>query len=104
MRRRRDLWWMVTVSAFFTVLAFLVYPLVTVLLTSFSGEEKRFVLVENYQRFFTHRYYYSSIINSLYLSTLATIGALALGVEAAAATPRGVEELSDSALGQEALR
>jgi glucokinase len=32
------------------------------------------------------------------------IGALALGVEAAAATPRGVEELSDSALGQEALR
>lgn len=32
------------------------------------------------------------------------IGALALGVEAAAATPRGVEELSDSTLGQEALR
>ena len=38
MRGRRDLWWLVTVSAFFTVLAFLVYPLVTVLLTSFSGE------------------------------------------------------------------
>ena len=79
---------MVTVSAFFTVLAFLVYPLVTVLLTSFSGEEKRFVLVENYQRFFTHRYYYSSIINSLYLSTLATIGALALGTSLAFAVAR----------------
>ena len=88
MRRRRDLWWLVTVSAFFTVLAFLVYPLVTVLLTSFSGEEKRFVLVENYQRFFTHRYYYSSIINSLYLSTLATIGALALGTSLAFAVAR----------------
>ena len=88
MRRRRDLWWMVTVSAFFTVLAFLVYPLITVLLTSFSGEEKRFVLVENYQRFFTHRYYYSSIINSLYLSTLATIGALALGTSLAFAVAR----------------
>ena len=88
MRRRRDLWWMVTVSAFFTVLAFLVYPLVTVLLTSFSGEEKRFVLAENYQRFFTHRYYYSSIINSLYLSTLATIGALALGTSLAFAVAR----------------
>jgi len=79
---------MVTVSAFFTVLAFLVYPLVTVLLTSFSGEEKRFVLAENYQRFFTHRYYYSSIINSLYLSTLATIGALALGTSLAFAVAR----------------
>lgn len=88
MRRRRDLWWMVTVSAFFTVLAFLVYPLVTVLLTSFSGEGKRFVLAENYQRFFTHRYYYSSIINSLYLSTLATIGALALGTSLAFAVAR----------------
>ena len=88
MRRNRDLWWMVTVSAFFTVLAFLVYPLVTVLLTSFSGEEKRFVLAENYQRFFTHRYYYSSIINSLYLSTLATIGALALGTSLAFAVAR----------------
>jgi len=88
MRRRRDLWWMVTVSAFFTVLAFLVYPLVTVLLTSFSGEEKRFVLAENYQRFFTHRYYYSSIINSLYLSTLATIGALVLGTSLAFAVAR----------------
>jgi len=79
---------MVTVSAFFTVLAFLVYPLVTVLLTSFSGEEKRFVLAENYQRFFTHRYYYSSIINSLYLSTLATIGALVLGTSLAFAVAR----------------
>ena len=88
MRRRRDLWWLVTVSAFFTVLVFLVYPLVTVLLTSFSGEEKRFVLAENYQRFFTHRYYYSSIINSLYLSTLATIGALALGTSLAFAVAR----------------
>ena len=88
MRRQRDLWWMVTVSAFFTVLAFLIYPLVTVLLTSFSGEEKRFVLAENYQRFFTHRYYYSSIINSLYLSTLATIGALALGTSLAFAVAR----------------
>ena len=88
MRGRRDLWWLVTVTAFFTVLAFLVYPLVTVLLTSFSGEEKRFVLAENYQRFFTHRYYYSSIINSLYLSTLATIGALALGTSLAFAVAR----------------
>ena len=86
--RRRDLWWTVTVAAFLTVLAFLVYPLVTVLVTSFSGDDKRFVLAANYERFFTHRYYYSSIINSLYLSTLATLGALLLGTTLAFAVAR----------------
>ncbi|MFI5339287.1 MAG: ABC transporter permease [Candidatus Methylomirabilales bacterium] len=87
-RRRRDFWWFVTVLAFLTVALFLVYPLATVLVTSFTGEEKRFVLAENYRRFFFHRYYYSSIINSLYLSTLATLGALLLGTALAFAVVR----------------
>jgi len=86
--RRRDFWWSVTVLAFLTVVAFLVYPLATVLVTSFTGEEKRFVLADNYQRFFTHRYYYSSIINSLYLSTLATLGAVLVGTALALAVVR----------------
>ena len=86
--RRRDLWWTVTVVAFFMVLAFLVYPLATVLFTSFSGEGRRFVFSENYFRFFAHRYYYSSLINSLYLSGLATLGALLLGTSLAFAVTR----------------
>jgi iron(III) transport system permease protein len=86
--RRRDFWWSVTVVAFLTVLAFLVYPLATVLGTSFTGEGNRFVLADNYQRFFTHRYYYSSIINSLYLSTLATLGAVLVGTALALAVVR----------------
>ncbi|HYL81387.1 MAG TPA: hypothetical protein VEU07_11275, partial [Candidatus Acidoferrum sp.] len=88
MAKRRDFWWSITVLAFLAVLAFLVYPLATVLFTSFSGEEKRFVLAENYQRFFAHRYYYGSIINSLYLSSLATHGALAVGTFLAFAVSR----------------
>jgi len=87
-RRHRDFWWSITVLAFLAVLAFLVYPLAVVLLTSLRGEEKRFVLAENYHRFFAHRYYYSSIINSLYLSTLATLGALGLGTSLAFAVAR----------------
>ncbi len=87
-RRRRDFWWSVTVLAFLAVLAFLVYPLATVLVTSFTGEEKRFVLADNYHRFFTHRYYYSSIMNSLYLSTLATLGAVLVGTALALAVVR----------------
>ncbi|HSB78507.1 MAG TPA: iron ABC transporter permease [Candidatus Methylomirabilis sp.] len=87
-RRRRDFWWSITALAFLAVLAFLVYPLATVLFTSFMGEEQRFVLAENYHRFFAHRYYYGSIINSLYLSSLATLGALALGTSLAFAVAR----------------
>jgi iron(III) transport system permease protein len=78
----------VTILAFLTVALFLVYPLATVLITSFTGEEKRFILAENYDRFFTHRYYYSSLINSLYLSTLATSGALLVGTALAFAVTR----------------
>lgn len=88
MARRRDFWWCVTVLAYLTIALFLVYPLATVLLTSFTGEEKRFNLAENYRRFFFHRYYYSSIINSLYLSTLATGGALLVGTALAFAVAR----------------
>jgi iron(III) transport system permease protein len=87
MTRRRDLWWCVTVLAYLTVALFLVYPLATVLVTSFTGE-KRFILAENYRRFFFHRYYYSSIINSLFLSTLATGGALLVGTALAFAVAR----------------
>jgi iron(III) transport system permease protein len=87
-RRRRDFWWTVTVLGFLSVLAFLVYPLGTVFVTSFTGEEKRFVLADNYHRFLTHRYYYSSLINSLYLSALATLGALLVGTTLAFAVAR----------------
>jgi iron(III) transport system permease protein len=87
-KQRRDFWWSVTLLAFLTVLAFLVYPLATVLVTSFTGEEKRFVLAENYHRFFTHRYYYSSLINSLTLSGLATLGAVLVGTALAFAVTR----------------
>jgi ABC-type sugar transport system permease subunit len=59
MARRRDFWWCVTVLAYLTVALFLVYPLVTVLVTSFTGEEKRFILTENYRRFLFQRYNYS---------------------------------------------
>jgi len=87
-RRRRDFWWTITLLGFLTVLAFLVYPLVTVFVTSFTGEGKRFVLTDNYHRFLTHRYYYSSLINSLYLSALATLGALLVGTALAFAVTR----------------
>jgi iron(III) transport system permease protein len=86
--RRGDSWWVVSVGAFAVVLAFLVWPLVQVLATSLTGEGGRLVLGDNYARVLSHRYYYTSIVNSLVLSTLATIGAVCLGAPLAIAVAR----------------
>lgn len=88
MRRRRDIWWVVTLLGFGSVVAFLVYPVGTILVTSFTGEHGNFILAENYHRFFSHRYYSASLVNSLSLSALATLGAVLLGAPLAVAVAR----------------
>jgi iron(III) transport system permease protein len=85
---RADRWWIVSVVAFAIVLAFLAWPLSRVLMTSLTGEGGQLVLAENYQRVFTHRYYYGSVLNSLLLSTLATLGAVLIGTPLALAVAR----------------
>ncbi len=84
----RDRWWIVSLLAFGAVLAFLVGPLTEVLWTSLTGEGGRLVLAENYRRVFSHRYYYASVVNSLALSGLATLGAVLVGVPLAVAVAR----------------
>jgi iron(III) transport system permease protein len=85
---RRDIWWVVTLLGFLTVVGFLVYPLASVLVRSLVSDDGRFVLLANYRRFFSHRYFYGSILNSLSLSALATSGALLLGTLLAFAVNR----------------
>lgn len=87
-RRRRDRWGIVSLVAFGVVLAALVWPLAEVLLTSLTGEGGRLVLAENYRRVVTHRYYYSAVVNSLVLSSLATVGAVLVGTPLAIAVAR----------------
>ncbi|MBI3455661.1 MAG: iron ABC transporter permease [Candidatus Rokubacteria bacterium] len=86
--RRRDRWGIVSLVAFGVVLAALVWPLAEVLRTSLTGEGGRLVLAENYRRVFTHRYYYSAAVNSLVLSSLATVGAVLVGTPLAIAVAR----------------
>jgi iron(III) transport system permease protein len=85
---RRDIWWVVTILGFVTVVGFLVYPLASVLVRSLVSDDGRFVLLANYRRFFSHRYFYGSILNSLSLSALATAGALLVGTLLAFAVNR----------------
>ena len=87
-RRPRDGWWLVSVVGFLVVLAFLAWPLAEVLRTSLADEAGRFALTANYQRVLSHRYYYGSMINSLLLSTGATLGAVLIGTPLALAVTR----------------
>ncbi len=67
----------------FVLLAFfalaLVYPLATLLLNSFRGGETGFTL-ENYIKFFTKKYYYTALKNSLTVGILSTLISTGVGV------------------------
>ena len=79
---------MVGVVGFVAVVLFLVWPLLRVLAGSLVGEGGGLALVENYRRVLGHRYYWGSIVNSLLLSTLATVGAVLVGTPLAFAVTR----------------
>ncbi|MBS4209357.1 iron ABC transporter permease [Bacillus sp. FJAT-50079] len=75
---RWDFWNFVTLAAFLLVLLLLVYPLFNIFVNSFVQEGK--FTLETYKDFFTLKYYYSSLTNSLIVCSLATIFAICLGL------------------------
>ena len=87
-RRHADAWWVVSVVGFAVVLAFLVWPLGRVLAGSVLGDTGWLALGETYGRVVSHRYYWSSVLNSLGLSTAATLGAVLVGTPLAVALSR----------------
>ena len=87
-RGPRDAWWVVSAVGFAAVLAFLVWPLGRVLAGSLLGEQGWLAIGETYGRVIAHRYYWSSILNSLALSTAATLGAVLVGTPLALALSR----------------
>jgi iron(III) transport system permease protein len=86
--RHRDAWWVVSVAGFAVVLAFLVWPLARVLAGSVLGESGWLEIGETYGRVARHRYYWSSVLNSLGLSAAATVGAVLVGTPLAVALSR----------------
>ena len=87
-RRHDDAWWVVSAVGFAVVLAFLVWPLSRVLAGSVLGESGWLAFGETYGRVASHRYYWSSLLNSLGLSAAATIGAVLVGTPLALALSR----------------
>ena len=75
-----DFWFWVKVVVVGFMLLFLIYPFCTLITRSFfSGKVEGFTL-ENYIRFFTKKYYYSSLGRSLFVSIVTTATTLAVGV------------------------
>lgn len=74
-----DPWSWATLGIFVVLAVFLIYPLFSLVLASLSGQEDTSFL-GNYVRFFSFRYYWSSVVNSLFVSSLATAGALLVGL------------------------
>ncbi len=87
-RRHRDGWRGVSLLGFALVGAFLVWPLGRVLAGSLLGDGGWLAVGETYGRALGHRYYRSSLLNSLALSAAATAGAVGVGAPLALALTR----------------
>ncbi|MCM3270242.1 ABC transporter permease [Paenibacillus elgii] len=82
-----DFWTWVTVIVYVFLLAFILYPLVSLFWNSFFNDKGDFSL-ENYGNFLKLKYYYGSLWNSLKVSALATVFAILVGVPLAYVTAR----------------
>ena len=60
------------------VILFLVYPLTNIFINSFVQDGK--FTLETYKDFFTLKYYYGALFNSLIVCTLATFFAICIGL------------------------
>ncbi|MEX2445594.1 MAG: iron ABC transporter permease [Alkalispirochaeta sp.] len=87
--RYLDFWGIVTILSILVFGVLLVYPLIRLVVASFMTQRGTFAgsgefsLIQTYVEFFTVRYYYQTMINSFFVSTLATVFAVLIGVPVA---------------------
>lgn len=79
-RFKFDFWFWVKVFVVLVMLAFLIYPFGTLITRSFFSQKTAGFTLENYIKFFTKKYYYSTLSHSLFVSCVATLTTLVLGV------------------------
>ncbi|MCD8084137.1 MAG: iron ABC transporter permease [Clostridiales bacterium] len=75
-----DFWNMMTLFLLFLVAVFLIYPLFSMVLKGFQSPETGNWSLENFQKFFSKRYYYRALINSFKVTFSVTILAVLTGV------------------------
>lgn len=78
--KRLDFWFWVKLAVVCFMLLFLLYPFFTLISRSFFSNKTLGFTLDNYIRFFTKKYYYSSLGRSLFVSCVTTVTALCVGV------------------------
>ncbi len=79
-RIKIDFWFFIKILIVVVMLLFLIYPFGTLITRSFFSEKVAGFTLENYIRFFQKKYYYSTLGHSLFVSCIATITTLLIGV------------------------
>ena len=86
--KKIDFWTLVTILGYVIVIILLIYPLFNIFKASFISNETGKLSLSNYREFFSKTYYTKTILNSLMVSLVGTLGALVLGVPLAYFTSR----------------
>ncbi|MCD8105381.1 MAG: iron ABC transporter permease [Lachnospiraceae bacterium] len=76
----KDFWFWVKVVIFVVFLLFLIYPFSTLVFNSFQSTKAEGFTLYNFNRFFTKKYYYQALGNSLKISLIPTITSVLIGV------------------------
>ena len=79
-RIRLDFWFFVKVIVLVALCLFIVYPFYTILTKSVFSSKVEGMTLYNFQRFFTKKYYYRTLLRSLVICSLTTLFACAIGV------------------------
>ncbi len=75
-----DFWFFVKVIVIFALCLFIVYPFYTILTKSVFSNKVEGVTLYNFQRFFSKKYYYRTLLRSLAICSFTTLFACIIGV------------------------
>jgi len=77
---RWDFWTSVTILSVVIFALFLIYPLFSLFISSFQDPVTGSFTMENFAKFFRKKYYYQSLINSMWVTTCVTILSIIIGM------------------------
>ena len=75
-----DFWFFVKAGVILALCLFIVYPFYTILTKSVFSSKAEGVTLYNFQRFFTKKYYYRTLLRSLVICSFTTLFACVIGV------------------------
>ena len=77
---RPDFWFFVKLFVVLTMCLFIVYPFYTILTKSVFSSKVEGMTLYNFQRFFSKKYYYRTLLRSLVICSFTTVFSCIIGV------------------------